>query len=167
LSIKEVVDVSPNGVSIRISTIGNVTCTRVEWHIVDPLRKFKVSCGFPLVSPPFSLGDCGEARLVFIAGALALAGQRKVAARREKNKKIASTCSQYGSVQLKTPEDIAVEDSFAHLHYSVGAFRQGPYELETRTLQGCDLSFDWREHLEGDDVGFLRIALELFQVDLV
>lgn len=165
LHIKEAVNGSTNGVSTSSSTIGNVTCTRVEWHIADPLRKFKVSCGFPLVSPPFVVGECGEARLVFTGGTLPLAGQRK-AATRKANKMIANTCSQYGSVQVKVSESIAVKDSFAHLYYSLGAVRQGPYELETRTLQGCDLTFDWREQLEGDDAGFLHVALELFQVDL-
>jgi hypothetical protein len=164
--MKEVSNGSANGVSTTFSTIGNVTCTRVEWHIVDPLRKFKVSCGFPLVSPPFVVGECGEARLVFTAGTLPLAGQRKAATRRDKSKIVANTCSKYGSVQVKVTKCIADDDSFAHLYYSLGAVRQGPYELETRTVQGCDLSFDWREQLEGDGVGSLRVALELFQVDL-
>jgi len=114
------------------------------------------------VSPPFTIGSCDEARLVFSAGALALSDQNKAASRKQ-NKRLANTCSPYGSVQLKASEDMAVEDSFVHLHYSVGGARQGPYELETRTLQGCDLSFDWREQVDDDDL-HLRLAVEMFQV---
>jgi len=161
--MKKVVNDPAQGLSTCISTIDGVMCTRVEWHIADPLRKFKVSCGFPLVSPPFTIGDFGEARLVFAAGAVPLAESKAKA--RKQNRKPLNGCSKFGSVQLKVSGDIAVEAPLAQLHYSLGALRQGPFDLDARTMQGCDIKFDWREHLEGDGCGYLRVAVELYQLE--
>jgi hypothetical protein len=161
--MKNTVTDPARGLSICTSTIDGVMCTRVEWHVADPLRKFKVSCGFPLVSPPFTIGDFGEARVVFTAGSVPLAENK--AATRKQNRKPANACSQFGSVQLKTSGDMVVRESLAQLHYIVGAVRQGPFDLDARTMQGCELELDWREYLEGDGVGYLRIAVELYQLE--
>jgi hypothetical protein len=150
-------------VIINTSTLGGTTSTRLMWRISNPHGKFRVSAGFPLVSPLFNAGGLGDMRMMFAPGELWASQDSK---RKPKRKSELVSAPPYGSLQFKftEPSDSA-ESTHVSAYFILGSSRLGPVSLDLKetTTQKCDLPFDWREHLKGNEHGSLCLGVELIQ----
>lgn len=151
------------GLSVHNSIVDGAACTHVEWLIRDPMRKLRTSCGFPIVSPEFDLGEGGSLRLAFIAGGkLAMEGNKPKTNRRQKKVPSKTEPPSYGSLQLKALDDFNFTVLVPRVSFAIGGVPQGVLELSDRTIQGVELITDWRTGLEGGDSRDLRIGVDFF-----
>jgi len=127
------------------------------------MRKFRVNCGFPIVSPDFAIGGGRSLRLAFTAGQKWELECSKANAKRRSKPTKADQLPLYGSVQLKALGDFSLKDSASHASFSLGGMQQGQLELAERTVQGVDIVTDWRAQLEGDDGRDLLICVDFFR----
>jgi hypothetical protein len=146
----------------------STVCTTAEWRIQDPNRKFRTSAGFALVSPPFDVSGFSDVRLMFSPGA-AWSEHNALKQRNQKRSKAAAaapcnTVSQNGSLKIKVVRDVAKQIEAAEIYFRVGGMQLGPLHTDSLAdmpVQSMDIPSDWRDQLQGDNGGFLRVSLEI------
>mmetsp|Transcript_87214 Transcript_87214/g.255260 ORF Transcript_87214/g.255260 Transcript_87214/m.255260 type:complete len:299 (-) Transcript_87214:61-957(-) len=134
----------------------------VEWRVDCLHMKLRANCGFPLISPAFSLGDLAGLRLMFIPGAAWAARQVKSRRKQQTRGKAGQVEGpRNGAVQLKaaSPQDSAP----LRFHLVVGGRRQGPCycDFAEHAVQGCDIDGDWLQQMDRE-AGCLHLRLEFF-----
>merc|ERR1712048_1438681 len=152
-----------NGLSVLPRVVDGAMCTQVGWRIRDPMRKFRATCGYPIVSPEFAIDGGRSLRPQFVAGQKWEAEYSKSNARRRNNPTKADQLPLYGAIQLKTLGDFSLKDSARQASCSLGGVQQGQLDLAERTVQGVDLVTDWRTHLEGDDGRDIIIVVDFIR----
>lgn len=152
-----------NGLIVHSLHIDGNACTRVEWWIRDPLRKLRISCGFPLVSPEFELDEGCLLRVSFTAGEMWASEYNKTRLKQKKSTAKTDELPLHGSLQLKALGNFALDNSARWASLSVGRLQQGMIELTERTVQGFELVADWRKELDADEHGDLRICIDFFR----
>jgi hypothetical protein len=149
---------SDQTIAISTFTIDGVAGTRVEWLISDPMRKFRSNCGFPLVSPEFTVAGHRDLRLVFAAGERWTTEHSSTRKGKKKQAK-AEELPLFGSLQLKATNGFCANEATS-VSFTVAGVRQGVAAIEEQlTVQGCELVQDWQAQLEGR---CLRVGVELF-----
>lgn len=153
-----------SGLNVQSCVVDGAACTRVEWRIQDPMRKLRVSCGFPIVSPEFAIDEGRSLRIAFNAGQKWATECGKASAKSKKRVKKTDQLNTdqlplHGSLQLKTLGDFSLNASASQASFSLGDVQQGQLELADRTVQGIDLVTDWRTQIEGDDGRDLRVSI--------
>jgi len=152
-----------NGLNVLSRVVDGAVCTQVGWRIRDPLRKFRATCGYPIVSPEFAIDGGRSLRLQFVAGQKWEAECSKSNTKRRNNPTKADQLPLYGAIQLKTLGDFSLKDSARQASCSLGGVQQGQLDLAERTVQGVDLVTDWRTHLEGDDGRDIVICIDFIR----
>lgn len=149
---------SDQPITISTFTINGVTGARVEWLISDPMRKFRSNCGFPLVSPEFTVAGHRDLRLVFAAGESWTTEHSSTRKGKKKQAKV-EELPLHGSLQLKATNGFSANE-VTSVSFTVASVRQGVATIEDQlTVQGCELVQDWRAQIEGR---CLRVGVELF-----
>jgi len=139
----------------------SVVGASVEWRVECVHLKLKANCGFPLLSPMFSLGDMLGLRLMFVPGASWAEREGRASRRQQQTRrKVGGIGGPWnGAVKLKSlyPRD-AVPVRF---YLFVGNRRQGPCSCDftEHAIQGCDIECDWLEEMDRE-ADCLRLHLE-------
>jgi len=134
----------------------------VEWRLDCLQAKLKANCGFPLLSPMFSLGGVSDIRLMFIPGATWAARQAK-ASRKQLTRRRGSGGEgpRHGALRLKAAS--RGDRAPLRFHLVVGGRRQGPCycDFAEHAVQGCDIDGDWLQQMDRE-AGCLHLRLEFF-----
>eukprot|EP00929_Paragymnodinium_shiwhaense_P064345 TRINITY_DN32221_c0_g1_i1.p1 TRINITY_DN32221_c0_g1~~TRINITY_DN32221_c0_g1_i1.p1 ORF type:complete len:317 (+),score=55.63 TRINITY_DN32221_c0_g1_i1:60-953(+) len=126
--------------------------TRAEWSVDHVQAKLRTSCGFPLVSPPFTAHNLPPLRFMFAPGQLwAAARGRQQSSAAKSTRRGSDTASPFGAVKLKagSPEAGAV----VALYLTLGSMRLGPltFDFTERAVQSAELPEDWAPHVEAEN----------------
>jgi len=123
--------------------------TCVEWRVEGLRAKLKANCGFPLLSPTFSLGDLSGIRLMFIPGAAWAEWQMKTSRKQQSRRKLSGAEGpQNGALKLKAPS--TGDAAPLRFYLVIGGRRQGPCRCDftEHAIQGCDIECNWLEQMD-------------------
>lgn len=136
-----------------------------EWRIEHVSTKLRVSCGYPLISPPVQGAPVpDELRLMFVPGARWMEQEAARNRRPKKKKQQADELPTLGALKLKTSTTSAPATATLRFLLCIGeTYRQGPHvaDFSEHPIQGCDLQVDWQK-LVDPETDSLLIRLEFF-----
>lgn len=135
---------------------GGVACTRAEWRVENVHAKLRATCGFPLVSPSFSVPGLPPMRLMFLPGERWAEANRNISSsankgrqqkKRPNTKLSGGSAPAYGTLKLKAENMEGLAQMTFYL--TLGTLRHGPYtcNFAERVVQGCDIVTDWMQEV--------------------
>eukprot|EP00928_Gymnodinium_smaydae_P046494 TRINITY_DN30982_c0_g1_i1.p1 TRINITY_DN30982_c0_g1~~TRINITY_DN30982_c0_g1_i1.p1 ORF type:complete len:368 (+),score=49.65 TRINITY_DN30982_c0_g1_i1:94-1104(+) len=149
---------APFGVSIYTTNEKGSAVTCVDWCIDTFREKMKGCRSRPLVSPPFSVREMPNLRLMVLPNSMVKGARPRDA--KGKNK----AASLHAAVKLKA--DCLSEGVVMTFAVTIGEVSMGPfsYDFSQHAVQGPDDDgTDWMEHIDHHS-GSLRVGLQIFEV---
>lgn len=156
-------DKSLESVTVEQSEVNGVPCTRAVWRIVQLRGRLKTSLGKPVVSPPFTIADLGDLRLMVTPDAKGTLEGMRGKSKQSHFAKMLSQGPLECTLKVKVPSTTTPVVKF---YLTVGPnCRQGPFTCDfmQHTVHGCnDFNCDWLKQV--DDEGCLCVGLEIVEI---
>lgn len=156
-------DKSLESITVEQSEVDGVACTRAVWRIVQLRGRLKTSLGKPVVSPPFTIADLGELRLMVTPDAKGTLEGMRGKSKQSHFAKMLSQGPLECTLKVKVPSTTTPVVKF---YLTVGPnCRQGPFTCDfmQHTVHGCnDFDCDWLKQV--DEEGCLCVGLEIVEI---
>jgi hypothetical protein len=156
-------DKALESVTVDQSEVNGQACTRAVWRIVQLRGRLKTSLGKPVVSPPFTVADLGDLRLMVTPDAKGTLEGMRGKSKQSHFAKMLSHGPLECSLKVKVP---CTSTPVVKFYLTVGSnCRQGPFtcDFQQHTMHGCnDFECDWLKQV--DDEGCLCVGLEIVEI---